>query len=202
MYLVVNQSKRIVTISDLDVSIPAGTMMDLDKYRRNKHLNPKDSKDLKQALHSGLLRTMQSDKSAPKKEEPTPTPQPQMDYSEMMKMMKDTIREEMEKNKPEPAPVPAPQTTVVQQDNAQLVEMMSDIKKLIASGAMSSADADIAQEFFVGDDVDEERIKEIHAAAMKKMKDKSGLKSEISYDTNTVKDTNISDNLSDLEDLI
>lgn len=199
MYLVVNQSKRIVTISDLNISIAPGTMIDLDKYKKNKSLATGDSKDLKQALTSGLLRTMQSDSPASKKEAPV-APQPQMDYSEMMKMMKDTIREEMEKNKPEPAL--APQPTVVEQDNSQLVEMMADIKKLIASGAMSSADVDATQEFMMGDDVDEDRIKEIHAAAMKKMKDKSGLKSEISYDTNTVKDTNISDNLSDLEDII
>lgn len=198
MYLVVNQSKRIVTISDLNVSIPPGSMMDLDRYKRNKGLNTSDSKDLKQALASGLLRTMQSDKPAPKKEAPAP-PQPQMDYSEMMQMMKDTIREEMEKNKPEP--VPAPQPTVVEQDNSQLVEMMADIKKMISSGSMSSADIEVAEEFMFGE-VDEDKIKEIHAAAMKKMKDKSGIKSEISYDTNTVKDTNISDNLSDLEDII
>jgi len=198
MYLVVNQSKRIVTISDLNVSIPPGSMMDLDRYKRNKGLNTSDSKDLKQALTSGLLRTMQSDKPAPKKEAPAP-PQPQMDYSEMMQMMKDTIREEMEKNKPESAP--APQPTVVEQDNSQLVEMMADIKKMISSGSMSSADIEVAEEFMFGD-VDEDKIKEIHAAAMKKMKDKSGIKSEISYDTNTVKDANISDNLSDLEDII
>jgi len=198
MYLVVNQSKRIVTISDLNVSIPPGSMMDLDRYKRNKGLNTSDSKDLKQALTSGLLRTMQSDKPTPKKEAPAP-PQPQMDYSEMMQMMKDTIREEMEKNKPESAP--APQPTVVEQDNSQLVEMMADIKKMISSGSMSSADIEVAEEFMFGD-VDEDKIKEIHAAAMKKMKDKSGIKSEISYDTNTVKDANISDNLSDLEDII
>ena len=205
MYLVVNKSKRLITISDLDVSITPGTMLDLDKYKRNKYLNPRDSKDLQEALRRGLLRTMKNDKPSSREEAPPPSQPAGPSMEEMMKMMKETIREEMEKNKPEPQPEPAPQPPpqqVVQQDNTQLIEMMSDIKKLISSGAMSSSDMSVAQEFIIADDVDEDKIKEIHAAAMKKMKDRSKSKSEISYDTNTVKDDSISDNLEDLEGLI
>lgn len=199
MYLVVNQSKRLITISDLDVSIPAGTMMDLDKYKRNKYLNPRDSKDLQEALRRGILRTMQNDKTAKKKEEPAPAPQPQMDYSEMMKMMKETIREEMEKNKPEPQP----EKPNVQHDDSKLIEMMSDIKSLIAKGSIKASDMDgFTEGMSIDDSIDEEQLKKIHAAAMKKMKDKSGLKSEISYDMSTVKDESISDNIGDLEGLI
>ena len=206
MYLVVNQSKRLITLSDLDVSIRAGTMLDLDVHKKNKHLNPRNSKDLQEALRRGILRTMKNDK--PKKKEPTSlsdsseTPvQSGPDMAEMMKLMKETIREEMERNKPEPAQ----QITLESKEDNSLImlEMMKEIKGLIASGAINGSDATkFMEQIDIDDELDEDKIKEIHAAAMKKMKNKSGIKSEISYDTNTVKDESISDNLDDLENLI
>jgi len=208
MYLVVNKSKRLITISDLDVTVPAGTMLDLDKYKRNKYLNPRDSTDLQEALRRGMLKVMKNDRPVVKQQATAPTPAPSPDYSEMMKIMKDTIREEMDKNKPEPQPEIQPQIqpqqTIVNHDDSKLIEMMSEIKGLISSGVIRASDMPSSSANFAldDDDIDEDKIKEIHAAAMKKMKDRSNSKSEISYDTNTVKDDTISDNLSDLEGLI
>lgn len=203
MYLVVNQSKRLITLSDLDVSISAGTMLDLDVHKRNKHLNPRNSKDLQEALRRGILRTMKNDR--PNKKEDNSISDSSVnsgpDMNEMMKLMKETIREEMERNKPEPSP----QVTLeAKEDNSlAMLEMMKEIKGLIASGAIKGSDAnDFMEQMYVDDGVDEDKIKEIHAAAMRKMKDKSRSKSEISYDTNVIKDDNINNNLKDLEDFI
>lgn len=199
MYLVLNQSKRLITVSDLDVSIPAGTMLDLDKYKKNKYLNPRDSKDLQEALRRGLLRTMKNDSPAKKDNTVKPEPTSHPDMTEMMKMMKETIREEMEKNKTEHQP----EKIAVQHDDSKLIEMMSDIKSLIAKGSIKASDMDgLTEDMLIDDSIDENKLKEIHAAAMKKMKNKTKSKSEISYDTNVVKDESISDNIGDLEGLI
>lgn len=236
MYLVVNNSKRLITISDLDVSIPPGSMLDLDRYKRNKHLNPRDSTDLQQALRLGILVTMKNDKTEKKeqsKQEPnsdnsssTPSYEEMMkmmkqvikedrdekstskteepssnnviDNEEMMKMMKQAIKEELNSK-----PNTEPQQVSSQQDNSQLIEMMSEIKNLISSGALKSSEIPGAVDD-MEENIDEEKVKQIHAAAMKKMRDKNKTKSknEFSYDTNTVKDDNISNSLEDLEDII
>lgn len=194
MYLVVNQTKKSVILNDLKVEIPAESMVDLDKHKKNKTMRTEDSQDLMHARQTGLLRTMKKDK--PKKEEPAPPPPPaQPDMSSVLGELKDLIREEIRASKPE-SQAPAPSM-----DINQMMTMMQDIKNLVASGRVAASDINM-DEVNLESGIDEQKLLEIHSAAMRKMQNNSNVKSEISYETNTVKDSGFSDNITDLEDLL
>lgn len=197
MYLVVNKTKKSVILNDLKVEIPAESMVDLDKHKKNKTMRTEDSSDLRHACHTGLLRTMKKDK--PKKKEPKPEPKPepaQPNMSSVLGEIKNLIREEIKASKPEPQP-----QNNQNLDVNQMMTMMQDIKNLVASGKVSASDINVG-EAELESGIDEKKLLEIHSAAMRKMNKKSNIQSEISYDTNTTKDSSISDNLSDLEDLL
>lgn len=200
MYLVVNQSKKLITLSDLNVSIPPGTMLDLDKYKGNKVLNARESKDLKEALKLGLLRTMKND-SAQKREEPIPAQNnSKVDLSEIVGQLRDVIKDEIQKSKEEISDKKEENPNL---EMSQMISMIKDIKDLVASGNFKQSDIPYdSMDIIADDEIDQNKLMEIHSAAMKKMKSKIKSKSEISYDTSTVKDDNISNNLEDLEDFI
>ena len=204
MYLVVNQTKRIVTINDLNCTIPAGTMLDIDIHKRNKYLRAEDSKDLVLACRTGILKTMKTDSSSKKKEVAQPVKEPNVDMSDIMGQLKGLIQDEFKKiqdDKPEPTPAPVPEPKSNDMSE-MMISMMKDIKNSISTGGVRMSDLPMGTDDFADDGIDEEKLLAIHSAAMKKMKDKRVTKSEISYDVTVVKDTELSDNLDDLEGLM
>ena len=197
MYIVVNQTKKAVIINDLRVEIPGGSMLDLDKYKSNKNLLASESNDVQHAVRTGLLVVKKKDKA-----NKVVVNQEQPQQNDILGEIKKLIHDELQGIKSEPAQAPAPSPEPSNnQEMAQMMAMMKAMQDMMAAGGTGGGNYRSSPSEYISE-IDEDKLMEIHSAAMKRMQKRSQAQSEISYDTNTVKDDNISSDLEGLEDII
>ena len=207
MFIVANTSKGIITITDLGIEIPPNQSRDLHKIPTK--IPPEDSKDLKNATSSGIIKEVKRDRPPPgvsiektkhtheKVIEKTRVINQGANKEEIVEALFERIKKELplmgiEKSKEEPM------------SNELLMEMMKKMEKMsnsIQSGSISTGKSQTGETEDDSDySVDPELLKQIHARAVEKLT--KNTEREISYDHTEEKDKSISKGIDELEELL
>lgn len=206
MYLIVNTTKKIVSLGDLKVSLEGHQMVDLDKWK-SLPMKPEDSKDLQANVRSGNVKIMKHDRvplgyykeipapveAPPKPVKPEPSHAPVLNEeklaSSLMGPLQEFIRKEVSKiaNKAQPAP---------QADQSQILNAIGQLQKMIKTSAGSTAG--VVDEVEV--EVDEDKMVEMHAKTVSSMA--KNVVGDISHETEKKQDASLVANVDELDGLL
>lgn len=184
MYLIVNTTKKLINISDLNVQIESHQMIDLDKY--DLPIRIEDSKVLKEALKTGLLKEMSSSKAKNKEAEN----KTKIDKDEIYENIKKLIKEELSNKQ---------STNTV--DQSQLLSVLSELKDVVKN--IKSSPNNTVQNTENSDnynEIDDDKLIEIHSKTISKLvKNTQG---DIEYKKEQKEDKNLNSSLEELEGLL
>jgi hypothetical protein len=181
MYLIVNTTEKIITISDIGLQMSAHSMMDLDKLN-NLKMDYLKSNDLKQVLKMGNVRLMKTDHKVVEKSVLDKKPiQSQINQKELVDDIKSFLKDEIKA-----------QLASVKPASSNL-----DTNAILNAIASISGSKENSQVEEIG--LDEDKIADIHSKAMDRITKKT--ESNIIHEEKTVKDNNLSSNIDELEDL-
>ena len=191
MYLIVNISKRDICISDLKISLQPKQAIDLDKVVSRDR--SQSSIDLKQCLSSHFIKILQKDGEKIKvkiEEKPQKIVSETYISEEQLKDIKEEIKKEIIKNM---------QLNVTKSsDSQEVIDKINQLMLLVQQGG----NKDLTSNDFTGvktEDIDYKTLSDIHAKVVNKMTKKA--EANVKYEEEK-SDNSVSDNASELEDLI
>lgn len=202
MYIVVNRTREVINLKDLEWTIGPRRSVDLDKIRSRKQID--DSSDLRSAVKQGKVQIRHSSVSNTQKESnyigplnpsiKIKTPTLNDDYVEKIRH---AIREEVENQF---SKQPEQKTEIVNNvppEMSQLLDQMKQFFEFQTKQPRILASAPIQDQF--DDDIDMDKLSEIHAKSVGRLgKDASG---QVKY-VEQRSSENLDQNLDDLENLL
>ena len=189
MYLAINKTKGIISISDLGVVLNRRQMIDLDKIKTL--IPPEKSKDLKTCVRSGKVK-VKHDRNTVKPEPAAPA----IDQDNLLSDLKDSMKEEIQKQfKQLQITGDAGNSSNSPAEMKQLLAMMQQMMvNQQNTGGLNGPEPDM------DDGLDDGVMSDIHAKAIDKL-DKS-TEAEITNEKSKVKGDDLLDNADELEGLV
>ncbi len=182
MYLIVNTTQNILTISDLKVQLEKHQMVDLDKWSKLP-MRPEDSKDLEFCRRNGSIKIMKNDRQTPailpQEIKETSQINEEKIASSLIGPLQEFIKSEMAKQAPS--------------DNSQILNAIGQLQSMI--GKNSNQNNQVIEV-----DVDEDKMVEMHAKTMNKIT--KNISGELSHNSENKEDSSISNNVDELEGLL
>jgi len=187
MYLAVNTTKRVVTLSDLKITLVGNQMIDLDLYKKT-NINPEDSVDLNKAVRAGIIKIMQTDRKKQAREQ-KPKEKEKNNSEEIKKIMREIIKDELKDFKD------LKKDNTKDSSNESVELILKEIKKLNTynKNINNENNDDLL------DAVDEDKLVEIHAKALNKLESHKG---NVKYNEDVIDDSSFDNNLEDLDQYI
>lgn len=192
MYLITNVSNQEIAISDLGVTLYPKQAIDLDKI--NTNIDPNKSKDLKIAISKKCLKVLHHTNDSPPQEVVVKN-ESGFDKDSLMSEIREVIKQEIG-SKSQSNQIPE------KNNNEDIKELLSEFKSLmqnINSNNSSGNNDNKSDSNIIDDDVDEDKLGEIHAKAVEKIT--KNTKGTVAYENSKVKDNKMNSNISELEDL-
>lgn len=198
MYIVVNRTKEIVNLKDLEWILGSKKSIDLDKIRSRKQID--DSSDLKSAVKQGKVQIRHSSVSNTKKDSAylgplnpsikIKTPTLNDEYVERIRVaIRDEIGNQLGKER---TPILIPEMGELMAQMKKLLEMQEQGKTVIYEKS------DIPQQE-MDEEMDIDKLSAIHAKSINKMT--KGVVGKVKY-TEKQSDVDINRNLDELEGLL
>lgn len=201
MYIVVNRTKEVINLKDLEWALGPRKSIDLDRIRSRKQIDASD--DLKSAVKQGRVQIRHSSVSNTKADSqflgplnPTikiKTPTINDDYMERIRLaIRDELGNQLNKEqKPVVAAIP------------EMGELMSQMQQLIEmqkkGGSVVVYKDAVSKETYEDEEMDMDRLSEIHAKSVSKIT--KNVEGKVKY-TEQTSEADISSNLDDLENLL
>jgi hypothetical protein len=180
MYRVVNISKKLIHLRDLNVTFEKGQMLDLDRFSKS---NPRESGDLKYALRSGMLKVMSFDSGVSSDIEGECKAVPVIDDESIRNIIQEELSKSLSTNL----------------STKQILDAINELKNNIPSGG-GTVDSKVSEQL-QDDFVDEKALEKLHSKTMnRKMKKlKTGIKVQ---ENKVISDDDYESNLHELEGLL
>jgi hypothetical protein len=186
MFLIANVTSEIYTIGDLNITLNGGEATDLDARRLKIH--PDQSKDLKTLLRSGKIQIIRRD-YIEKKPDITPVPKKEL-MSEIQEMLRTEIRNHLKNIQPQ-----AKSSEGNNSDVLQAIQSLADILKT-NGGAVDNS----KQDENADDGIDPQVLVKLHEKAVEKQR--KNMEGQVTTEKQTVKDSDIKDRASELDNLM
>lgn len=187
MYLIANNSKSEITITDLNISLRPKQALDLHKIKSNDEIVK--SKNLKSAIASGRIKLLHKEESKVKKEERTEIiVQNQFDKEGLLDDIKNLLSKEVDSKLEK----------INTDTNDKLLTLLKSIQETIQNNSISSQKKDNTEIEDIA--VDSDKIIEMHSKAVGKMS--KNVEGNIISPEKKVKDENVAGNANELDKLI
>lgn len=206
MFLIANAGRSEITLSDLGVVLKPNQAIDLHNVKTL--INPDKSNDLSLAMKTGAVKVLKKDK--PKRQEQhvnqNITVNEGVNKEELLNDLKAFIKEELsEKKQKQPSQSESLGSdeireliTILKSQQKQQVSM-EQLQELLSSGTVQiNNNIGSCNDDF--DDIDEDKIVEMHSKAVNKIA--KNLSGEVGYSRQKVKDDSLSNNVDELERLL
>lgn len=210
MFIVANVSKGIIVIPDLGIEIPRNQSRDLHKIHTK--IPPENSKDLKNATGSGMIKEVKRDKPPPgtrtehtehtkhtheKVIQKTQVIREGANKDEIVQALFEKFKKEMPFLSGQEEKEEAPSTKILM----EMLKRMDKLDNAIKSGSSSGNNSNQKREEDEDElEVDPKLLAQIHARRIENLTKNS--EGEISLDQSEEKDESMSSGLDELEDLL
>lgn len=193
MYIVANISKKILSISDLNITIPPNQSRDLHKMPLP--IEPEKSNDLNGAIKKGYLKIVKRDskKKAVIEEKHS---NKEIDKEALAKIFREELKKMNNQNVTSASPAPDQSETI-----KQMMAMMQQMQQTMQNQSQSiPQDTNDTNDNFNFDNDDVDQITKIHSKAVKKMT--QDVENSIEYQQEKTKDSGLASRADELSDLL
>lgn len=192
MYLIANNSKSEITITDLNISLRPKQALDLHKIRSSDEIEK--SKNLKSAISSGRIKFLHKEANNAKKEEKTEIiVQNQFDKEGLLKDIQALLSKEVDSK--------IEKLNTTQENNFIQNERLLILLQSIQKNMSKSSTVDVEKKNIIEDiSISSDKIIEMHSRAVGKMS--KNVEGNIISPGKKVKDENVVGNANELDKLI